>query len=154
MKKAFVIGGLLLAAVSVSGCATVTRGKTDTVTFTPSPSGAAVKTSMGTTCQTPCHMEISRKQAFYAAFTKGKKTRQVRVNPTTSAEGVATGAGNVIAGGLIGIAVDASSGATLDHVPNPVHVDFSQPQAKAQQVAMEHYKKVKAAKQKKPAKSE
>ena len=29
-------------------------------------------------------------------------------------------AGNLIVGGLVGLATDASTGATLDHVPNPV----------------------------------
>lgn len=29
-------------------------------------------------------------------------------------------AGNLVAGGLVGLATDASTGATLDHVPNPV----------------------------------
>ena len=31
-------------------------------------------------------------------------------------------AGNLIVGGLVGLATDASTGATLDHVPNPVSV--------------------------------
>ena len=37
-----------------------------------------------------------------------------------SGKGAAGMAGNVIVGGVIGVGVDAVSGATLDHYPNPV----------------------------------
>ncbi|MFC5385149.1 hypothetical protein ACFPLB_04115 [Aquamicrobium segne] len=39
-----------------------------------------------------------------------------------SGEGAAGLAGNVLIGGLIGVGVDAATGATLDHYPNPAHI--------------------------------
>jgi hypothetical protein len=36
--------------------------------------------------------------------------------------GVAATAGNVILGGVIGLGVDAATGAGFEHVPNPVNV--------------------------------
>jgi len=145
----------LVAALTTGACATVTRGNSEDVRFTSEPSGATVTTSMGTSCVTPCKMDIKRKQSFFAAFRHGAETRQIKVMPKTSGEGVAAGAGNILAGGLVGIAVDAGTGANLDHMPNPVHADFSVPQAAAQQTAEAHAKAVARAeaeaKAKKPA---
>ncbi|MDP2581055.1 hypothetical protein Q8W37_14030 [Shimia thalassica] len=38
-------------------------------------------------------------------------------------------AGNILVGGIVGIGVDAATGSTLDHVPNPVIADFGRPQS-------------------------
>ena len=67
----------------------------------------------------------------------------INIRSTTSTEGAVAGAGNILAGGLIGIAVDAGSGANLDHFPNPVHVDFTKPAEQAQQIAEAHAAEVK-----------
>lgn len=139
-----VLALLAAAAMTTSACATVTRGSSEDVTFTSAPSGAVVTTSMGTSCKTPCKMKIRRSQEFGATFQMGRQKRVINVGTETAAEGVAAGAGNILAGGLIGVAVDAGSGATLDHMPNPVHVDFSRPQSQAQAVADAHAKAVKA----------
>ncbi|QYX55805.1 translation initiation factor 2 [Roseovarius sp. SCSIO 43702] len=134
---------LCLAAVLTTGaCATVTRGNSEDVQFTSAPSGATVTTSQGLTCVTPCTLDIKRNEAFYAAFRHKGQTRQIKVMPKTSGQGVAAGAGNILVGGLVGVAVDAGTGANLDHVPNPVHADFSKPQAAAQQIAEAHAKAV------------
>lgn len=152
MSNKYVVVLLAAAALTTSACATVTRGKTEEVKFTSAPSGAAVTTSMGASCTTPCIMTVKRKQAFSAAFQRGQQKRMVKVAVKTSGEGVAAGAGNIFAGGLIGVAVDAGSGATLDHVPNPVHVDFSKPQSQTQAMAEAHAKAVRLAEAKAKAK--
>ncbi|RKF14654.1 translation initiation factor 2 [Roseovarius spongiae] len=122
-------------ALATSACATVTRGNSEDVTFTSAPPGAKLETSIGLTCTTPCTLDIKRKQAFTAVFRHGRDSRTIRVHSRVAGAGIATGAGNVIIGGLIGVAVDASTGATLDHLPNPVHADFSRPQSQAQAAA-------------------
>jgi hypothetical protein len=109
-------------ALLVSACGTVTRGTTNDVTFNSEPAGAHMQTSTGLSCpETPCTLPISRKQEFVATFTlAGYAPQQVSVTTEVAGAGAAGFAGNVIAGGLVGMAVDVSTGAALDHKPNPV----------------------------------
>jgi hypothetical protein len=46
------------------------------------------------------------------------------VRTKVAGEGVAGFAGNVLIGGVMGMAADAATGATLEHYPNPVSVTF------------------------------
>ena len=47
-------------------------------------------------------------------------SQQVPVATKVAGAGVAGFAGNVIVGGLVGMGVDAATGSTLEHFPNPV----------------------------------
>jgi hypothetical protein len=109
-------------AISVSACGTVTRGSNEDVTFNSDPPGAKVQTSTGLVCQaTPCTFPISRKQEFIATFDlPGHHSQQIAVKTEVSGGGAAGMAGNILIGGVVGVVVDASTGATLDHSPNPV----------------------------------
>lgn len=115
----FAAAGLLLA-----GCATVTRGTNDTWTINTTPSGAAVKTSNQFSCDsTPCTFKMKRKAEFDVMVTKaGFKPWTGHVTHHVSGAGGAGMAGNVLLGGIIGAGVDASSGAMMDLVPNPLNV--------------------------------
>jgi hypothetical protein len=123
MRFTFAIIALSFS-LSISGCATVTRGTTSSITFNSEPPGAEAKTSTGLTCSaTPCTFEISRKQDFIVTFSKpGYEPQQVPVNTRVAGSGVAGFAGNVLVGGIVGMGVDAATGATLEHYPNPIHV--------------------------------
>lgn len=117
------IAGPVLLTILASGCATITRGTTDQVLFSSTPDGATVLLTTGQTCETPCKLKVSRKTAFTADFKKeGFKPASVKVKTRISGRGAAGAAGNILIGGVIGIAADAASGATLDHYPNPVVV--------------------------------
>jgi len=108
----------------IAGCATVTRGKYDVLEIVTDPQGAQVETSIGYSCvSTPCALTIPRKSEFVVTITK-KGCRGVKVNVThkTADAGAAGVAGNVLLGGIIGIGVDASTGASQDLVPNPIEV--------------------------------
>ncbi|WP_299843698.1 translation initiation factor 2 [uncultured Roseovarius sp.] len=118
---------LALTGLVLSGCATVTRGKNEDVMFTSMPAGAHVTTTNGYNCTTPCALKMKRKDKFVATFERDGKTRQVHVKTIVADGGGAALVGNVLAGGVIGIGVDAASGASLNHTPNPVHVDFTRP---------------------------
>ncbi|MBN8942055.1 MAG: translation initiation factor 2 [Rhizobiales bacterium] len=110
-----------LAATMMGGCATAIRGTTNQVHFTSEPSGAVVTTSLGHTCTAPCSMPMDRNKEFQATFTReGFQPTVVDVKTTVSREGGTSFAGNLLLGGLIGMGVDAASGAALDHTPNPV----------------------------------
>src|SRR5207253_7057460 len=109
-------------AASLGACASIVRGTGEQVAFQSEPPGAEVRTSTGLGCpETPCAFEVPRKDSFTATFSKpGYQPEQVHVGTKVSGGGGAALAGNVLAGGIIGVVVDASNGAQLDHEPNPV----------------------------------
>lgn len=114
--------GLIVLLFS-SSCATITRGSTDDVIVRTYPPGAEVTLSNGMVGISPANFEVPRKQSVVVSICKeGFKPVQVTLNPVISGEGGAGMAGNIIAGGLIGAAVDASSGAMYDLTPNPLEV--------------------------------
>ena len=113
----------VVAGLALSGCATITRGTTDQLQIVSDPSGADVRTSMGPTCITPCTLQVSRKDEFTVIISKpGFIEEQVPVKTQIAGNGAAGFAGNVLIGGIIGMGADAYTGATLEHVPNPVSI--------------------------------
>lgn len=115
---------ICLSAVGLAGCATLTRGPNATFTVETTPSGAAVQTTNGFSCEaTPCTFRIPRRSEFAVTITKdGYRTWQGQVTNRVAGGGGAAMAGNVLVGGLIGAGIDAGSGAMLDLVPNPLTV--------------------------------
>jgi hypothetical protein len=117
---------LIAGTLSLGACATVTRGTTEQVTFDSEPP-AAMRTSTGLTCPTtPCTLQVDRKSEFVATFSKdGYASQDVMVQTRVAGSGAAGFAGNVLIGGLVGMGVDAATGATLEHYPNPVTVSLA-----------------------------
>jgi hypothetical protein len=116
---------VFLAMLVLGGCATVTRGTTDQVQLRSAPSGAIAMASTGQSCTTPCTITVGRKDEFNVRFEKpGYLSQDIQVKTQVSGAGEAAVAGNLIVGGLVGLATDASTGASLDHVPNPVSVEL------------------------------
>jgi hypothetical protein len=114
---------VLLLVLFSCGCATVMRGTSSHVGFDSEPAGAEVRTSQGLACVTPCSLTFSRREEFIATFSKaGYEPQQVEGKTQIHGEGAAGVMGNVVIGGVVGIGVDAVSGAAYDHVPNPVVV--------------------------------
>lgn len=113
----------VLLGLLASGCATVTRGTTDQVQFLSEPDGATVRTSLGHTCVTPCTLQFGRKDEFTATFSMvGYQNEQVPVGTKIATAGGVGFAGNILLGGVVGMGVDAATGATYEHFPNPVAV--------------------------------
>ncbi|MDQ8202662.1 PEGA domain-containing protein [Pelagicoccus sp. SDUM812003] len=113
----------LLSIAVFSGCATVTRGTKDVLVIESDPSGALVTLSNGLTGTTPTSFKVSRKKPISVTIEKkGYETVFVQVNPAIEGAGAAGMAGNVLVGGIIGVGVDAMSGATKNLRPNPVTV--------------------------------
>ncbi len=109
-------------ALGLGGCATLARGTNDEVSVISDPVGAQVTTSFGSHCTTPCALAVRRDQVFSLWIGKdGYERQQVDVTTRLSAAGLATATENVVTVGL-GATVDAATGATLEHVPNPVNV--------------------------------
>lgn len=117
----------------LSACATVTRGTTEAFTVESTPPGAKVRTSNGYTCEsTPCTWKMARKSEFEVEVSKpGYKTARANVTNQIAGAGAAGLAGNVLIGGVIGVGVDAVSGAALELKPNPLHITLEPESASA-----------------------
>src|SRR3954462_1623250 len=123
---------LILAAAIVApclGCASVTRGTTENISIASTPSGATADVSgleVATTCVTPCVVQAKRNADITVSIAKeGYEPQVVPLTKEIPGSGAAGFAGNVLAGGLIGMGVDAATGAALDHKPNPVIVTLN-----------------------------
>jgi PEGA domain len=118
--------GLLVAAAlaaGVSACATVTRGTTNQIQIRSEPAGAQVTTSLAHNCTTPCTISVNRREEFAVVFNlPGYREQRVEVKTQVAGAGAAGFVGNVIVGGVVGMGVDAVTGSTLEHLPNPVVV--------------------------------
>lgn len=111
-----------LAALG-TGCATVTRGTTEVLTIDSTPVGATVSMSNGERCETPCAVQLKRKFPLAVELCKaGYAPVLTNILSQISGAGGAGMAGNVLVGGIIGVGVDASSGAMRDLRPNPLGV--------------------------------
>ena len=117
---------VLALAAMCSGCASITRGTTEQIQIMSEPPGAEARTSLGQVCATPCTLQFNRKDEFVVTASKpGYHSAEMPVGTRISGGGAAGFAGNVLAGGVVGMAVDAASGATLEHYPNPVMLNLT-----------------------------
>jgi len=128
---------LLLAAAIVMpclGCASVTRGTTENISIATTPEGATAEISGLDTpvaCLTPCVVQAKRSADITVTLNKdGYESQTIPLTKEIPGTGAAGFAGNILAGGLIGMGVDAATGAAQDHKPNPVIVTL-QPLAPA-----------------------
>lgn len=113
----------LLALVLSIGCATITRGTKEVFTVDSTPQGANVQISTGQSGQTPLSVKVPRNETLHVTISKpGCKTRQTTVPTQIAGGGGLAMAGNIVLGGLIGAAVDAGTGAMMEHKPNPLVV--------------------------------
>ncbi len=125
-----IAAGAVMALVLCSGCATVTRGTTQAWTVETLPTGATASLSNGERCETPCTLKLKRKHPFTVEICKtGYKPVTTNILSQMSGAGGAGMAGNVLVGGLIGVGVDAASGATKDLTPHPLSVTLEESDA-------------------------
>jgi hypothetical protein len=124
VKRALRAIALACAALSATACATVVRGVHQSWTVDSDPAGAQVVTTNGFSCHaTPCTFTMERKAKFDVTVSKdGYQSYTGHVTHEISSGGVAGGVGNVVIGGIIGIGVDASTGAMDDLRPNPLKI--------------------------------
>lgn len=123
MKRLFAAA---LLALPVCGSASVTRGTTENISILSTPPGATADVAgldVPTACVTPCVVQAKRNADITVTFSKeGYQTQIIPLTKDIPATGAAGFAGNVLLGGLVGMGVDAATGAALDHKPNPVDV--------------------------------
>jgi hypothetical protein len=115
----------LCVAMCLTSCATVIRGSHEKLQVITAPPGADVRLSTGETGITPAIFTKLRRDSFQVTVSKaGYLTQTVNVESRASGSGVAATAGNVVAGGVIGAAVDAGTGAWNSLYPNPVSMQL------------------------------
>lgn len=115
--------GLAAAVVSLSACATVTRGTSQKFNIESSPTQAEVSLSNGQQCVTPCQLKLKRKPGFTATVKKpGYQTQTVTVESKLAGGGAVAGAGNLILGGVVGGIVDGTNGSMNNLTPNPLRI--------------------------------
>ncbi|CAN0220327.1 unnamed protein product, partial [Chrysoparadoxa australica] len=105
----------------------ITKGSEDTVNVDSLPTGANVTfvEKLGKLadqyCSTPCTIELNRKYTYGVTFEKdGYKPVTGLLEPKLSGDGAAGMAGNILLGGIVGAAIDGSTGAMNDLKPNPM----------------------------------
>ncbi|AXS41074.1 PEGA domain-containing protein [Breoghania sp. L-A4] len=122
------IAGVILIGLSLGACS-VARQAEEKVSFESNPSGASATTSEGLSCTTPCSLDMGRKIDFSVTMTKdGYEPQVVEVRTWTSPLGQAQIAGTLLGGGPLLVGVTAARGMHRDHTPNPVVVDFENPE--------------------------
>jgi hypothetical protein len=119
---------LLAAAIAAPclGCASATRGTTESISIISIPPGATADVSgldNPTACVTPCVVQVKRNADVTVSINKeGYQPKVIPLTKEVASAGAAGFAGNVLVGGVVGMGVDAVTGAALDHKPNPVEV--------------------------------
>lgn len=123
VKKIILACGVAAAALTLSACATVTRGTSQKFAIESSPSEAEVTLSTGQQCVTPCKMKLKRKPGFTATVKKpGYQTQTLAVESKLGGGGAVAGAGNLLLGGVVGGIVDGTNGSMNNLTPNPLVV--------------------------------
>ena len=116
LVKLSLVGTLLMV---FTGCATIVKGTTQTIPVSSDPSGADVTLDGLLYGQTPTTLEVKRKRNHLVVIEKtGFSPKSV---PITKNVGGAVW-GNILAGGLIGWGVDATSGAQYNLTPEVITV--------------------------------
>ena len=99
---------LLSVCVTCSGCATIVTGggESQSVRFNSTPRGANVTVDGNFIGETPVSADLTRKDDHYVTMEYGGETKEATISSWPNLWVF----GNVIFGGLIGIAVDLFSG--------------------------------------------
>lgn len=115
-----------LGVLALAGCATITRGTTESFVIETNPPGARASLSNGLVCDTPCSLKVKRRGDFVVTLEKeGYETVTSTVTSSVDSGGGAGMAGNIVFGGIIGAGVDAGTGAMHSHKPNPLVVELT-----------------------------
>ena len=112
----------LIVIITLAGCATLTTGPTQKVPVTSNPSGATARVDGGAmTGTTPTEFLLERKSEHIIEISKrGYRTTKIMLKRTMCG----STAGNMLIGGIIGVAVDAGTGSIYKLVPEKVHADL------------------------------
>ena len=131
-SSTFRLLALLFVFFLTTGCATIVKGTTQGVPVSSDPSGADILVDGMLVGTTPTDIELKRKRDHLIVIEKkGYAPKSVAVVKNVG------GAvwGNILAGGLIGWGVDATSGAQNNLSPKTIHVKLESEDAGSQSLA-------------------
>lgn len=120
MHRALQFASLLGIAAFASGCATLTKGTSQTLTVTTDPTGAVCTLSrdakpLAVINPTPGSMPVEKGRGTISVVCKRMGYQDS--SGVLASEFQAMTLGNILIGGLIGVAVDAASGAMHEYPP-------------------------------------
>jgi hypothetical protein len=118
MKKLFRLPVLMLALATLSACATVTSGTDHTLLVETDPAGAACMlrrdgANLGAVNPTPSSIRISKSR--HDITVNCEKADHEAASRIVSAGFQAMTLGNVLVGGVVGLAADVASGAAITY---------------------------------------
>jgi hypothetical protein len=106
---------LILAAATMTGCATIATGTKDNVSFVSNPEGATVSVSGKVIGKTPVSADLPRKRDQMIVFEKdGYKPLTMKLETQMNSWFW----GNIVIGGLFGSTTDSASGAVYRYSPS------------------------------------
>jgi hypothetical protein len=119
----FKIGALIciFSCGSLTGCATIVKGTTQKIPIASDPSAAEVTADGQMIGQTPIEITLERKRDHLVSVSKeGFHPKSIAITKSTG------GAvwGNLLAGGLIGWGIDATSGAQYNLSPESISLQL------------------------------
>ncbi|HEU5289182.1 MAG TPA: PEGA domain-containing protein [Cyclobacteriaceae bacterium] len=131
MKK-IIIGSIIIVTGMLSSCASIVHGNVQTIDFTSQPKGARIIIDGSEYGVTPSSIPLKRSGRFKGEIST-KKEYAVKIELDgyypyeikIKREMDAWFLGNIIFGGLIGIIIDASSGAMYKLTPDQVVAQMS-----------------------------
>jgi len=127
MKYTLLAAALAAGAMSLGGCATITEGKTDAVAVTSVPVDGAkcsLKNGVGEWfVTTPGSAEVHKSKTDLEINCTRDGYEPAHMTMQSHFEGMT--AGNLILGGVVGIGVDAASGA-MNHYDKAIQVTLVQ----------------------------
>lgn len=113
---------MAVPALLLAGCASIIHGSRQNVSFTSEPAEAVVVVDGRERGTTPLTVDLSRKERHTVALSlPGYQTREIALE-----RGVTGWVwGNIVFGGLIGLVVDASTGAMYKIEPAALHAELA-----------------------------
>lgn len=120
MKKVYLVASLALA-VLISSCGTIIHGSRQDVSISSNPSSAIVTINNQEVGRTPITISLSRKDS-HAVKIELEGYLPYETKFTRKVDGWI--AGNIIFGGLIGLAVDAISGGMYKLTPDQIQAEL------------------------------
>ena len=112
------LAAVMASSVLLSSCASIIHGSTQTIHVTSQPVGAAITVDEKPSGTTPADLKVSRKTSHLVELTlAGYKRYEVTLEPKFNSATM----GNILAGGIIGMGIDHSTGANNTLYPD--HVD-------------------------------
>jgi len=119
LLKAIAVGGLAF----LTGCASIMTGSTQAISFNSSPPGASIVVDGADMGKTPATLNLKRNKGYAVSIQlEGYETQAINLD--RSVNGWVWG--NILLGGLIGLVVDASTGAMYKLTPEQVSATMGQ----------------------------